>query len=170
MRSPCLGYWPPMLTVTDEKWIVLWPFEWATNCFFAYHYNSFHMINLMIKEMCLSVCLCGVYRHTWDFSLIWRSPLPLKGYKCWSMLGVYGHWAVRVLKHGTHARHTYCDTDLLFLIDIFEVPWHTHTYCRAYGSGAVTTCFYDSCLSLSGIVPRYPACEANSPPVSHRSG
>ena len=90
------------------------------------------MINLMIKEMCLSVCLCGVYRHTWDFSLIWRSPLPLKGYKFWSMLGVYGHWAVRVLKHATHARHTYYDTDLPFLIDIFEVPWHTHLLPRVW--------------------------------------
>ena len=27
----------------------------------------------------------------------------------------------------------------------------THTYCRAFGSEAVTTCFYDLCLSRLGL-------------------
>ena len=38
----------------------------------------------------------------------------------------------------------------------------THTCCRAFDSGAVTTCFYDSGLSRPGIGTRSPACEANA--------
>ena len=40
---------------------------------------------------------------------------------------------------GSLAWHTYCDTGLPFIMVISD----THTYCRAFGSGAVTTCFYN---------------------------
>ena len=46
----------------------------------------------------------------------------------------------------------------------------THTFCRAFGSGALATCFYDVGLSWPGIEPRSPACEANAPPLRHRGG
>ena len=36
------------------------------------------------------------------------------------------------------------------------------TWCRVYGSGAVTTCFNDWSLFKSGIEPRSPACEAKA--------
>ena len=38
------------------------------------------------------------------------------------------------------AYHTYCNTGHPFIKIIFE-DRDTHTYCRAHGSGAVTTCF-----------------------------
>ena len=60
--------------------------------------------------------------------------------------------------------------------EVFNVPhllWHgptlynghlrgpvTLTPCRAFGSGAVTTCFYDLGLSRGRIEPQSPACEA----------
>ena len=72
MRYSCLGYWPPKLTVTDEKWIVLWTFEWATNCFFDI--IIIHFIWLIYDKRSVFGCLfVWIYRPTRDFSLIWRS-------------------------------------------------------------------------------------------------
>ena len=62
---------------------------------------------------------------------------------------------------------TYCVTDLLIIIVISEDPWHR---CRAFGSGAVTTCFSDLCLFRPGIEPRSLACEADSQPLHHCGG
>ena len=36
--------------------------------------------------------------------------------------------------------HTYCDTEHPFILVISEDPC-THTYCRAFSNGAITTCF-----------------------------
>ena len=44
----------------------------------------------------------------------------------------------------------------------------TNTYCRAFGSGAVITCFNDLGLSRPGIEPRSSACKANALPIRHR--
>ena len=41
--------------------------------------------------------------------------------------------------------HPYCDTGHPFVMIISEC--HTHTCCRTFGSGAVTTCFYELGLS-----------------------
>ena len=46
--------------------------------------------------------------------------------------------------------HTYCDTGQPFIMVISEDP-STHTYCRAFGSGAVTTYIYDIGLSQLGF-------------------
>ena len=46
----------------------------------------------------------------------------------------------------------------------------THTCCRAFGSGSVTTCFYDLGLWRPGIEPRSPTHEANALPLRHRGG
>ena len=47
----------------------------------------------------------------------------------------------------------------------------THTpVAERFGSGPVPTCFYDLSLSRPEIEPRYPACEANAPPLRHRGG
>ena len=37
---------------------------------------------------------------------------------------------------------------------ISEAPWYTHTYCRAFGSEAVTTCFNNLGLFWPGIETR----------------
>ena len=41
--------------------------------------------------------------------------------------------------------HTYCDTGHPFVMIISEC--HTHTFCQTFGSGSVTTCFYELGLS-----------------------
>ena len=41
---------------------------------------------------------------------------------------------------GSLACHIYCDMGHPFIMVISE---DTHAYCQAFGSGAVTTCFYD---------------------------
>ena len=73
---------------------------------------------------------------------------------------------------GFLACHTYCDTDQLFLKAISE--WrpvtHTHTCCRAFGRGTVTTCFNELDTSRPWVEPRSPACEANVLPLRHRGG
>ena len=63
---------------------------------------------------------------------------------------------------GSLACHTYCDMGLLYIISSPRIR-DTHNCCRAFGSGAVTTCFYDQ----PGIEPRSPACEANALPLHH---
>ena len=85
-------------------------------------------------------------RPTWEFfTHIKTSPLPVKGYKSWPVLGTYGHWAVTVysVSHlrwhvaSIHTGHTWTRD--------------THTYCGAFGSRAVTTCSYDLGLSRMGF-------------------
>ena len=46
---------------------------------------------------------------------------------------------------GSLACHTYCDTRNPFLMVIFTCTStrDTQTYCRAFVSGVITTCFYD---------------------------
>ena len=69
----------------------------------------------------------------------------------------------------TYARHSWPLGSLTFYTycNIWANPLNwpstrthdTHTCCRAFGSGAVTTCFTDS---RPGIEPCYPAFEANA--------
>ena len=50
------------------------------------------------KAALVCFCLFGVYLLTREiFTYMETSPLPVKGYKFWPMLGTHGHWAVRVL-------------------------------------------------------------------------
>ena len=44
------------------------------------------------------------------------------------------------------------------------------TCYRAFGSGAVTTCFYELGLSRPGIEPRFPAHDANALSLRHHGG
>ena len=54
---------------------------------------------------------------------------------------------------GSLTYNTYCDTGHPFIMVISdrENPWHSHLYCRAFRSGALTTCFYDLGLSQMGF-------------------
>ena len=64
---------------------------------------------LLVMRRCLFVCLVGVLRPTRKiFTHLETSPWPVKGCKFWHLLGIHGHWAVRVffsvphlLSHGT---------------------------------------------------------------------
>ena len=64
---------------------------------------------------------------------------------------------------GSITCHIHCDKGLQFILV-------THTCCRSYGSGAVTTSFYDLGLSRPGIKPWSPGCEGNALPLHHRGG
>ena len=55
-------------------------------------------------------------------------------------------------------RATHCVKRHPSLLSSPRIP-DTHI-CRAFGSGAVTTCFNDFDLSRPGIELRFPACEA----------
>ena len=76
------------------------------------------------------------------------------------ILGTHGHWPVRVLSRATSAL-------------TWAYPYDSYLRgpcCRAFGSGAVTTCLYDLGLSRLGIEPRSHACEAIALPLRHRGG
>ena len=66
-----------------------------------YHTNSDMLLwyrNRLRMFYFLFVCLFKGYRYTREFfTHIETSPLPVKGFKFWPMLGSHGHWAVRVL-------------------------------------------------------------------------
>ena len=51
---------------------------------------------------------------------------------------------------GSLACHTYCDTGHPFIRSSPKAR-DTHTFCRAFSSGVVTTCFYDLCMSRLGF-------------------
>ena len=83
------------------------------------------------------VGLLGVFRPTREFfTHIETSPLPVKGCKYWTMLGMKGHWAVGVLK-----RDTGHQTTCIMII----------TCCRLFSSGAVTPCFNKFGLPRTGF-------------------
>ena len=110
----------------------------------------------------LFVCLFGVYRPTQEvFTHMETSPLQVKGCKFWPMLDIHSHWVVRVLQRATPT--TTCTQDI-------RLYWSsprtrdTHTYYRAFSSGAVTTSFNDLGLSRLGFEhPTQPsACGVNA--------
>ena len=90
-------------------------------------------------------CFCPTQKF---FTCMETSPLPGKGCKFLPMLGTHGHWSSSI--EGSFACHTYCDTRYPFITVISEDPC-TKTYCRAFSSGAVTTCFYDLGMSRLGF-------------------
>ena len=100
-------------------------------------------------------CLFRVYRPTREF----LTHMPVKGCKCLPMLALmaieqWGFFNVpHPLRHGPTV-----------IMVISEDPWHL------FGSGTVTSCFYDLSLSRPGIESRSPACEANALPLRHRGG
>ena len=105
--------------------------------------------------------LFGVYRPTREFCThLETSPLQIKGcnFDLCSTLTAIEQWGSfnvpHPLRHGPTVYNGH----------------HNHTCCRAFGSGAVTTCFYDSGLSRPGIKPRSPACKANALPLRNRGG
>ena len=54
--------------------------------------------NIVEIFVCLFVCLFGVFRPTQEFfTHMYTSPLPVKDFKFWTVLGTHGHWTVRVL-------------------------------------------------------------------------
>ena len=67
-----------------------------------------------------------------------------------------------LINEGSLACHTYCDT-----VHHLRGP---PTCCRAFDSGAITTCFNDLGLSRPRTEPWSSACEVRALPLSHRGG
>ena len=70
------------------------------------------------------------------------SPLPVNCFKFWHIPLAIEQWGFFSVPY------------LLCPWPIFEDPWYTHTYCRAFGSEAVTTPFNDLGLFWPGIETR----------------
>ena len=92
---------------------------------------------LYMHNKSLFVCLVG-----WGFSSCSRnfihletSSLTVKDCKL-----VYARHLWQLSSEGYLTFHTYCVTGHPFIMDI---PEDTRTYCRAFGSGVVTTCVND---------------------------
>ena len=119
--------------------------------------------------VCVFVCLFGVYRPTQEvFTHMETSPLQVKGCKFWPLLDIRSHWVVRVLQRATPT--TTCTQDI-------RLYWSsprtrdTHTYYRAFSSGAVTTCFYKLGLSrLRFEHTTFRLRDQRSYPLRHRRG
>ena len=82
------------------------------------------------------VCL-GDIRPTWEFfSLIWRCHMPVKGCKFWPLS------ALTAFKQWGFFRESTVTQDIRLKCS-FPRTRDTHTCCRAFNSGAVTTRFND---------------------------
>ena len=109
------------------------------------------------------VNLIGVFHLTQEFLFKWRNH-----HYWWRPQNLtYTQHSLPLSSEGTC--HIYCDTRLPFQW-FFPRASVTHTCCRVFGSGAVTTCFIDLNLSRQGIEHRSLACEANPLPQSHCVG
>ena len=120
---------------------------------------------VFVSFTCLFACLFWDYRLTREFLIYMEtSPSPVKGCKFWLMLGTH-EWPLS--SEGSSACHTYCDIGHPFIMVISDDPWHTD--CRAFSSGAVTTCFND--LGLSRLGFDHPTFRLRrSHPLRHRRG
>ena len=98
------------------------------------------MYILLSKILCCVFFVClRFFLPTRKFSLTWRRcHCRWRAANFCPMLGTRGHWAVKVLWRATPAV-----TRGIRLLWSSPRTRDTQTYCRALGSGAVTTCFYD---------------------------
>ena len=78
----------------------------------------------------LFVCLF-VYRLTREFfTHLETSPLPMKG--CKFLTNARHSWPLSNKGNRSVTCHTYCDTDLPFIMVISEDPWHSHLLPRVW--------------------------------------
>ena len=95
----------------------------------------------MAKWYVLNIRFVCLHPNREFFTHMDTSPLPVKGCKL-----TYTRHSWPLDSEGSLACHTYCDTGHPFII-----LRDTHTCCRAFSSGAVTTCFYDLVLTRLGF-------------------
>ena len=119
----------------------------------------FHDIVIMSIWFVLFVSL-GFFRPTREcFTHMETSPLVAKDCTIWPMLGTYGRLSVRVPNA--------CN----FCVKGHPFIMIKHTLCRAFGSGAVNTCFKDLGLSRMGFeLPTLHLRTNASNSLRHRNG
>ena len=98
-------------------------------------------------KVCLLVCL-GVFIPFENFSIKWRRQITItiEGLQ----ILTFDRYSWPLSRDCSLACHTNCDMGHPFIMVISEDLWH-HTYCRAFSSGAVTTCIFDLGLSRLGF-------------------
>ena len=74
-----------------------WPhLLWQGHSFFFRSYTC--TMDRLLRQAKETLFLFGVFRHIREcFIHLKTSPLPVKSYKFWPMLGTHGHWAVKFL-------------------------------------------------------------------------
>ena len=93
-------------------------------------------------------CLFGVNGPIREFfTHVETSPLPVQ-------IMTYARHSWTLSSEGSLACHTYCDRGHPF-ITVISKDRDTQTYCRAFSSGTVTTCFYDLGISWLGFFQSY---------------
>ena len=121
------------------------------------------MIKLFSVKMLRLECFVSLFAWGYTFhSRIFRSyiyeDLTIRD-ELLSYSHARGHWAVRVLWHS----NTCCDTGHPFIMSSPRTR-DTHTYCRAFGSGAVSFSVFDLGLSRLGFKDRRDGVEEERSP------
>ena len=92
----------------------------------------------------LFLFVCGFSSHSGIFHSYGDVTITGEGVQILTHTCTQHSWPLS--SEGSLAYHTYCDISLEWSSPKTR---DTHTCCRAFGSGAVTTCFYD--LGLSSL-------------------
>ena len=119
--------------------------RWGCWVTFRGIFPSYFLLNPLQTFFSSYICLFDlVFRHTREFFTYGdvTSPSPVKDCKCWPMLGTRWLYRVHLLWHRASIYNVYLRGPV------------THTYWRAFGSGAVTTCIYD--LGISQLEFEHP--------------
>ena len=123
-----------MILILEQKWP--WHSYNVTGNQKTYQYNSTYDQNQ--REIFSSVCFVGILFGDFSITDEWR----LKTYTLHS-------WPLSI--GSSLACHIYCDTGRPVYKWSSARTLDTHTCCRVFSSGAVTTCVYDLDLSRLGF-------------------
>ena len=98
-------------------------------------------------NFCICLFVWGFYSHSGIFHSYGDVTITDQGIQMFT----YARHSWPLSSEGSLSYHTYCDTGHPFIMVISE-DRDTHTYCRAFSSGAVTTRFYNLGLWRLGFV------------------
>ena len=126
-------------------------------CTYSFSNTEYGFHKKSIRSLYFDIMFLFVYLRVFIplenfFTHMETSAIPMKGLQ----ILTYARHSWPYHNEGTLACHTCCDIGPPFIIVISEDPsspktHKMHTYCRAFSSGAVATCFYDLCLSRLGF-------------------
>ena len=125
-----------------------------------------YLLFFLFLEVFVYYCLLGDSLQIWNFSLIWvRHNYRCRATDCPILitrgLCEWGFFSLQqLLWHGA------------FVYNAHSGPRDTRTYCRAFGSGTVTTCFFYD-LGLSRLRFEHPTFRLRgerSNPLCHHCG
>ena len=100
----------------------------------------------MVTYLYVWLFVRGLSSHSRAFHSNWDITIAGKGLQ----ILTYARHSWQLSSEGSLACHTYCDTGHPFIWSSPRIR-DTHTYCRVFGSRAVTTCFNDLCMSRLGF-------------------